>query len=140
MARAQLGTTVLRQHRSSLIPTPSVSQIVRLAACSRENSLLPHHRAKFHSQTLMVSINWGSQAMPAGRQVLARWALALIMRRLVAGHITRLRRHTGRIRMLFTIARKTWSLPFACAATTEAPPMARQCRRTPRSAADCMAM
>src|SRR5438876_10975925 len=69
MARAQLGTTVPRQHRSSLIPTPSVSQIVRLAACSRENSLLPHHRAKFHSQTLMVSINWGSQARSEERRV-----------------------------------------------------------------------
>src|SRR5919197_4424780 len=106
--RVRLGITAPRRHRSLLILIPSASQIVRLAACSQENSPSLLRRAKFRSRILMVSINWASPAMPAGHPVLARWGQALIMRRLEAGHITRLLRHTAHTRMLFIIARKTW--------------------------------
>ncbi len=75
--------------------------------------------------------------MLAGHQVLGRSDQALIMRPSAAGHITRLLPLTDHIRMLFTIARKIWSLRFVCAATTVAPPMAHQYQPTPRNAADC---
>src|SRR6266478_6876603 len=78
--------------------------------------------------------------MLAGHQVLGRSDQALIMRPSAAGHITRLLHLTDHIRMLFTIARKIWSLRFVCAATTVAPPMAHQYQPTPRNAADCTAM
>src|SRR5206468_6389187 len=75
--------------------------------------------------------------MQAGHPVLARWGQALIMRRSAADHITRLLRPTAHTRTLFIIARKTWSLRFVCAATTEAPHMARQYPPTRRNAEDC---
>src|SRR5438309_11509118 len=77
--------------------------------------------------------------MLAGRQVLDHSDPALITKRLAADRIMRLLRLTARIRMLFTIARKTWSLRFVCAAMTVAPPMARRCQLTHRNAADCTA-
>src|SRR5256885_8470152 len=75
--------------------------------------------------------------MPAGHRVLAHSAPASIMKRSAAAHITRLLPVTDHTRMLFTIARKIWSLRFVCAATTVAPPMAHQYQPTPRNAADC---
>src|SRR6267378_8066140 len=75
--------------------------------------------------------------MLAGQQAPGRSALALIMRRSAAGPITRLLRLTAHTRTLFIIARKTWSLRFVCAATTEAPPTARRYQPTRRNAADC---
>src|ERR1700756_4330960 len=74
--------------------------------------------------------------MPAGHQVLGRSVLASIMRRSVAGRIMRLLLLTALTRMRFIIARKTWSLRFACAATTEAPPMGHRYQPTRRSAAE----
>ena len=78
--------------------------------------------------------------MLAGHQVLVRLGRALITRQLAAARITHLLRLTAHIRMLFTIAHKTWLLPFVCAATTEAQAMAHQCLPTRRSAVDCMVM
>src|SRR6266516_845374 len=75
--------------------------------------------------------------MLAGHQVLGRSGPGLIMRRSAADHITRLLLLTAHTRMQFIIARKTWSLRFVCAATTEAPHMARQYRPTRRNAEDC---
>src|SRR6266487_5524623 len=75
--------------------------------------------------------------MLAGHQVLGRSGPGLIMKRSAADHIMRLLRLTVHTRMQFIIARKTWSLLFVCAATTEAPPMARQYPPTRRNAADC---
>src|SRR5438552_18108458 len=74
--------------------------------------------------------------MLAGRQVLDHSGPALITRRSAADRIMRLLPLTARIRMLFTIARRIWSLRFVCAAITEAPRMARRCPLTRRSAAD----
>src|SRR5437764_15475251 len=74
--------------------------------------------------------------MLAGRQVLDRSGQVSTMRRSAAGLIMRLLPVTGHTRMLFTIARRIWSLRFVCAAMTEAPPMARRCPLTRRSAAD----
>src|SRR6266568_7431404 len=75
--------------------------------------------------------------MLAGHQVLGRSGPGLIMKRSAADHIMRLLRLTVHTRMQFIIARKTWSLRFVCAATTEAPPMARQYPPTRRNAAAC---
>src|SRR5438067_234008 len=77
--------------------------------------------------------------MLAGHQVLDRSDQALITRPSAAAHIMRLLLLTARIRMLFTIARKTWSLRFVCVAMMAAPPMARRCQPTRRNAADCTA-
>src|SRR6266480_1350564 len=74
----------------------------------------------------------------AGQQVRDRSALALIMKRLAAGPITPRLRLTAHTRTRFITARKTWSLRFACAAMTAAPPMVPQFRPTPRNAAGCM--
>ena len=137
MARVRPGITVRRQRRSSLIPIPLASRIARLAVCLRENSRSPRPRAKFHSQILMVSINWANPAMPAGRPVLDRSDLVSTTRRSAAARTIRLLRLTARTRTLFIIARKIWLPRFVCAAMTEAPPMARQSRPTRRNAADC---
>src|SRR5882724_12255626 len=140
MVRRRLGIIVPRRPRSSLIPIPSDSPIVRLAEYLQENSRSLRRPAKFHSRILTVSIHYISHRTLAGRQALDRSDQGLITRRSAADHITPLLRRTARIRMRFTIARKIWSLRFVCAAMTAAPRMGHQCQLTRRSAAGYMGM
>jgi hypothetical protein len=59
------------------------------------------------------------------------------MRQSAVATIIRLFRLTAHTPTLFTIARKTWSLLFVCAAMMAAPHMDLQYQPTPRSAAAC---